>query len=299
MVTQLSDGRLKLDMKENLYGVMDSLFAVGDGRVDMGGTLVPPINATYPLIDFGGLPGFFNGGVAAGSEWTYALLDPRMRKIMDGYTREAGFLIVTGISAESAHGFWGNKKLEKLEDFKGVKSRTGGLAQTLALQAVDASPLTISLQEIEQALTRGTVDFILTNLNYGSQRGLEDISEYVNQWPNFGTIFARIIAVNAKAYDALPPDLQWALMEAGRQATLGGAMVIEEVVRDYTAFIESNGKTEIIYPSDAEVNRAAALMDEPIRQWIEKMGPLAPQVIKIAAEYATGPAVEKTLSLLP
>lgn len=294
-VTQLSGGRIKLDSRENLYSVTDTIFAAGDGRADLTNQLIPPINATYPLLDFGGLPGFFSGGVNAGSEWANALVDPRMRDVLNQYTRPAGFIVLGGMGAEGAYAFWGNKMITKVDDFKGAKIRTGGLAQTLSLRAVGASPLTIAAQELADALVRGTVDLSLTNLNHGQLTGLEDICKYISQWENFGIQFGRIVVINAKKFDSLPADLQKALLEAGRLHTLGSGMVVEQVVRDYEAMIKGKNKTQIYYPPKEELAKAAALMEGPIKEWLNKMGPLAPQVVKIAADYAKGPARDVVL----
>jgi TRAP-type C4-dicarboxylate transport system substrate-binding protein len=58
-VTKHTNGMIKLDNKEKLYGLMESIFAIGDGRVQMGSQSVPAATGTYPLLDFGGIPGLF------------------------------------------------------------------------------------------------------------------------------------------------------------------------------------------------------------------------------------------------
>ena len=56
LVTQHTGGTVKLDIKEKLFGIMDSAYAIGDGRVMMGTQSVPAASGTYPLLDFGGIP---------------------------------------------------------------------------------------------------------------------------------------------------------------------------------------------------------------------------------------------------
>jgi len=289
LVTYYSNGRISLDIKENLYGTMDSAFAAGDGRIDITNQLVPPINGTYPLIDFGGLPGLFGDAPNTGYEWSEALIDPRMLDVLNSYSREGGFVIIGGVPSEATHGIWGNKAITKVSDFQGLKCRTGGLSQTLAMKAIGGSPITISAQELEEALSRGTVDAILTNLNYGAQRGLYDLCSHVCQWGNFSTIFSGIIIVNADKYDSLPLDLQQALMMAGNQIARECSFTIEQVMYIYPKLIKDTG-TEIVYPDKAELAKAAALMEEPLKEWLKQMGPLAPQVVNIALDYATGPS---------
>ena len=57
LVTQHTNGSVKLDIKEKLFGIMDSAYAIGDGRVQMGTQSIPAASGTYPLLDFGGIPG--------------------------------------------------------------------------------------------------------------------------------------------------------------------------------------------------------------------------------------------------
>src|SRR4051812_45259700 len=60
LVAQHTKGTVKLDIKEKLFGLMDSAYAIGDGRVMMGTQSIPAASGTYPLLDFGGIPGLFS-----------------------------------------------------------------------------------------------------------------------------------------------------------------------------------------------------------------------------------------------
>ena len=55
---------------------MDSAYAIGDGRVMMGTQSVPAASGTYPLLDFGGIPGLFSDMPNGATEYANALLDP-------------------------------------------------------------------------------------------------------------------------------------------------------------------------------------------------------------------------------
>ena len=79
LVTQYTNGTVKLDIKEKLFSIMDSAFAVGDGRVLMGTQSIAAASGTYPLLDFGGIPGLFSEIPNGATEYANALLDPRAR----------------------------------------------------------------------------------------------------------------------------------------------------------------------------------------------------------------------------
>ena len=64
-----------------------SAFAIGDGRVQMGNQSIPAASGTYPLLDFGGIPGLFSAMPEGAVEYANAFLDPKMMASMSGVGR--------------------------------------------------------------------------------------------------------------------------------------------------------------------------------------------------------------------
>jgi TRAP-type C4-dicarboxylate transport system substrate-binding protein len=290
LVTQHTNGSVKLDIKEKLFGLMDSAFAIGDGRVLMGTQSIPAASGTYPLLDFGGIPGLFSAMPDGAVEYANALHDPKMMDVLDAYTKPAGFKILGAAVSLANNALWGNKPLKTLADFKGVKMRASGRTQTSALRAVGGSPVTLSMAEIEEALSRGTVDAIMTSKSFGAERGLMPMAKYVSIWP-ITPIFAQFVAINFKAWDKLDARQKEGLMRASAQLTREMPLALEQMDASYTLWIRS-AKTELVFPDEAEVKRAMAQMQPVVKDWLETAGPHAKDALRIAAQHAKGPSAE-------
>jgi TRAP-type C4-dicarboxylate transport system substrate-binding protein len=288
LVTQHTNGSVKLDIKEKLFGIMDSAYAIGDGRVMMGTQSVPAATGTYPLLDFGGIPGLFSEMPNGATEWANAFLDPKMMALWDSYSRPAGFKVLGAAVSLAQNALWGNKPIKTLADFKGVKMRASGRTQTSALRDVGGSPLTLSMAEIEEALSRGTVDAIMTSKSFGAERGLTQLAKYVSIWP-ISPIFPQIVAINFKAWDKLTPQQKDGLLRASAQLTREMPLALEQMDISYTLWIRST-KTEMVVPDDAEVKKAMGLMQPAVKEWIDTAGPHAKDVLRIASQYAKGPS---------
>lgn len=296
LLTRYSDGLLKLDYKEKLFGLFESVFAVGDGRIDMGTQSIPPVSGTYPLLDYGSIPGFIADVPDSGYEWAESFLDPRMMEIWDKYTRPDGFKIIGGSISDSSNIQWSNIAFRTVEDFKGVKVRTSGKTQTSALAALGASPVTLSMAEVEEALVRGTVDSVTTGKAYGSRKGLLKIVKYASVWP-ITPVFSGIFAVNVKVWDNLDPFFQEALLKAAAQMTREAAAAVEQAHIDYTLWIQAS-ECELVIPEKGEVEKGMALMGPVVEEWIGFSGPLAKDVLRVASDYATGPIAELAKSII-
>lgn len=297
LVTQHTKGAVKLDIKEGLIGPTESLMAISDGRVDMGGQLTALASATYPLIDFGAMPGFITTGPGVGYEWAGALLDPRMKKIMEEYSRPKGFIILGASPALAANAIYGNKPIKTLADFKGKKIRGGGVILTKELEAFGAKAVSISTAEVEEALMRGTVDAVHTTLNFGQEHRFFEVTKYINIWP-FSQPYAMLISINAKKFDSLPKKIQEGLRAAGEQITWEIASVCEQQEKTYTIWAESSKSAEVVYADPAEVKKAAERMVPVIEFWLKMAGPQGAEVLRIAADYATGPSVPQVKALI-
>jgi TRAP-type C4-dicarboxylate transport system substrate-binding protein len=288
LVTKHTKGMVKLDIKEKLYGLMDSAFAIGDGRIQMGTQSIPAATGTYPLLDFGGIPGFFSDPPYGAYQWAEAFVDPQMMAIWDKYTQKAGFKVLGASISIANNVLWGSKVVKTLPDFKGIKVRASGRTQTSALKALGASPITLSMAEVEDALVRGTVDAICTSKSYGSERGLIDLSKYASVWP-VTPVFSQFIAVNAKVWDKLPPAIQQGLMRAGSELTREMAPVVEQMEISYTLWIRSS-KCQLVVPEPPEVKKAMELMKPVVKEWLDTAGPFGKEVLGVGLKYANGPS---------
>ena len=298
LVTEHSMGMLKLDIKDKLYGLGDSALAVGDGRVDSGTQSVAAATGTYPLFDFGTLPGFIAKTPPGNYEYAGAFNDPRMREVFDKYTIPEGFKVIASSQGAAGNDIqWGSKPVRTLEDFNGLKTRTSGRTQTMILEALGASPVTLSTAEVEEALRRGTVDAITTAISYGVERGLMDICDYASRWPT-SEIFAMLAVVNADTFNNLDPYYQEALLKAGEQLTWEMTVYAEGAYLTYQHVLRSSGSTEYIIPEDSEIEKAMALMGPVFEDWMEVSGPFSKDVLRIASDYATGPSADLVKSIL-
>jgi TRAP-type C4-dicarboxylate transport system substrate-binding protein len=254
----------------------------------MGTQSIPAATGTYPLLDFGGIPGFFSDPPHGAYQWAEAFLDRDMMAIWDKFAKPAGFKILGSSISAANNALWGNKPIKTLEDFKGVKTRASGRTQTTTLKTLGASPITLSMAEVEDALLRGTVDAIATSKNYGAERGLIDLTKYTSVWP-ITPVFAQFIAINAKTWDNLHPFLKEGLLKAGAQVTREMTTVVEQMEVSYTLWIRSS-KNQLIIPEEAEVKKGMNLMRPVVKEWLDTAGPYGKEVLRIGLKYAKGPS---------
>jgi len=120
-----------------------------------GNQSIPAATGTYPLLDFGGIPGLFAGPPDGAYQWAEAFMDPKMMAIWDKYSKPAGFKVLGSIISLANDGLWGKKEIKTLADFKGSKRGPPAHAD-FGLKALGGSPITLSMAEVEDALYRGT-----------------------------------------------------------------------------------------------------------------------------------------------
>lgn len=287
-------GRIKFDIKDKLYTGIEAVTAIADGRIDAGNHLTPWISGTYPLGDYGTLPGLFATFPDSLSEWDRAQSDPRMQAILDKYYRESD-LVEVGNILTVPQVLWAQKPVRTVEDWQGLKMRASGVTQHGTAKALGGAPITLSVAEIEEAVAKGTVDAIITDLPYGLQRGLSDIISYLNQW-EVSPVFSGSVFINAEVFDSLPKDLQDAIKRAGAELRAECVLVGEQ--QGLVAFLWlRTTKCELVYPDPGELDKMAQLLKPVYEEWLENAGPYGPEVLAIASEYGTGPAAEMAAEL--
>ena len=108
------------------------------------------------------------------------------------------------------------KPINSAEDFKGTKMRAYNPATTKIATMLGASPVTIQLPELGQALATGAANNFLTSSASGADGKLYEQVKYF--YPVNGWLPRNVTAVSQKAFDALDKATQDAVLKAAADA---------------------------------------------------------------------------------
>ncbi|MCR8551111.1 TRAP transporter substrate-binding protein DctP [Salipiger sp. P9] len=125
--------------------------------------------------------------------------------------RPLSYFMMPGFSIHS------RDPIRALADFKGKKLRPTGGVQEMSLDKLDAVGIKIPGIESFNSLTRGTIDGVMMSFFGAQDFELETATDYsLTGYPmGAGAIF---VMVSDKTFEALPADVQAAMVDAGRYA---------------------------------------------------------------------------------
>ncbi len=161
------------------------------------------------------------------------------------------------------------KPINTADDFKGTKMRAYNPATTKIAQMLGASPVTIQLPELGQALATGAASNFLTSSASGADGKLYEQVKYfypVNAW-----LPRNVTAVNQKSFDALDKATQDAVMKAAADAEARGWKASEKVDEDSIAILKANGVT-IAQPSESVKAALQKIGDTMTDEWLASAG---------------------------
>jgi len=106
-------------------------------------------------------------------------------------------------------GLRGNKPINSLEDFKGLKVRMSGAIQGMVLKDIGASQVMLAGGEVYQALEKGVIDageFSGPGIDWGMS--FQEVTTYwaAPGWHQPGTVLG--VMINKKEWDKLTPNTQ-------------------------------------------------------------------------------------------
>ena len=223
-VEEMSGGRLKIDLYSagELVPPFEIFDSVRVGVLDAGHTwggyqigkfpAVTLMAATPAFFDFKGYLAWMHAG---GGKELYQEI----------YGDQVVVYPVAMTDAES--GGWANKKIEKLEDFKGLKYRTA-LIWGQILSEIGASVVTLPAGDIVPSLQRGTLDaaeFATPVLDL--PLGFHEVAKYQYYPGLHQMVCIHELIVNPKKWEALPADLK-AIVRRAADAS---------ITRAYAAFL--------------------------------------------------------------
>ncbi len=214
-IERLSGGRMKIDLYS--AGEIVPAFEVYDsvrmGTLDAGHTWAGLAIGKFPALTFfGATPAFCD--LLGYFTWMYAGGGKELWQEVYGdsvVVFPAGMLWAEG-------GGWANKKIQKIEDFKGLKYRTV-LIWGQILSDIGASVMSLAPGDIVPSLQRGTIDAgEFSTPATDIPIGFHEVAKYC-YFPGLHQIagFLELI-INPKKWQALPDDLKEVVIAASDMA---------------------------------------------------------------------------------
>lgn len=161
------------------------------------------------------------------------------------------------------------KAINSAEDFKGTKMRAYNPATTKIAQMLGASPVTIQLPELSQALATGAAQNFLTSSASGADGKLYEQAKFF--YPVNGWLPCNVTAVSQKAFDALDKATQDAVLKAAAMAEARGWAKSEQVNTDSINVLRTNGMT-IAEPSASVTAALGAIGKQMTADWAKAAG---------------------------
>lgn len=250
-----TQGRVKMTVYPGTLGTAGELIGnVQKGVADIG-VVFPSFSAgQLPMWDVFGVPLLFGPGPSV----HYVSWD----LYYQGYLDIKDTKVIAMVAAEAVR-FVSNKKVNTLEDFKGIVVRDFGGAWTEGAKLLGMSPTTIPAAELYGAFQQHIVDAALLGIGLATANRLNEVAKYV-MWNDFGQSCIPTI-MNLNRWNSLPADVQ---------------MIMEELNREYNyrlqdSFCQSDqpdtiqkAGMEVYKLGPAEFSRVASVLTPLLDKWV-------------------------------
>ncbi|HEX6980603.1 MAG TPA: TRAP transporter substrate-binding protein [Alphaproteobacteria bacterium] len=199
--------------------------------------------------------------------WNKVLDEDVLKPIADEIAEKADVMLI-GYAGGGVRNIFANKPVHNMEDIKGLKIRVQGApiwSRTFA--AAGMSPTVIAYNEIYNAIQNGVI-----SAGENEAAGVEQMKFY-EVGPNLAltehAITIRPLCFSAKTFKQLPPDLQQAILRAGKEAGAYGRQIESSEDAAKLDALEKAGKLKRIpFEGRAEMKK---LVDPVIQAYAKEI----------------------------
>lgn len=224
--------------------------AVAKGIADLANVLPGNTTGRFPLSEVLELPVGFPNSVTGSKIMNefYHKFQPKewnKVKILWWHSQGPGFVCMK------------NKPIYKLEDLKGIKTRTPS-GNIPFYKALGGAPVSMPMPEVYEALSKGIVDGITGAYEALESRRTGEFIKYVteNRLTSYTSSF--VLAMNKRRWDSLPADIQQIIDQMSKEYIEKSGIAWDRADQSGWKFVEKRGAKKIILSKEEE------------QRWIEK-----------------------------
>lgn len=263
-IEKRTDGKVKVEYfpGQTLTKAKNVYDGVVQGLSDVGMSVLGYTRGRFPIMEVVDLPlGYRNGPAATKVANTVynkfkdkALTDT---KVMYLHAHGPGLLFTKG------------KKVEKLEDMKGVKIRSHGTSAKV-VEALGGTPVAMPMPETYQSLQKGVVDGAVYPMEANKGWKLGEVIDYATlDYPAaYTTTF--FVVMNKEKWDSLPDDVKKTIDEINKEWIIKHGKAWDEADKEGLEFIKSKNR-EIIELSPEQAEKWKAAVKPVLEQYVAEM----------------------------
>lgn len=222
-VEAASDGKITFNVTHGggLLSHSDMMDGVGNGLADMGSTQLSVDPSAFPMWSLSGIHDPVVGTRLSAYEET--MVTRLMMDAVPSLAEELGRanLHMLFAIASPAHNLIMAKPITGLADLKGLQIRTYGSYMPKLFEAIGATPVNISPDELYTALDRGVVDGAYTQASYLRDIGAHEVTKqwmYVGEGTTPPLTVGYHSTINLDVWEGLSNETKGILMTAARDA---------------------------------------------------------------------------------
>ena len=243
--------------KNSELGLEKDYFAYMNQGISVDYAIVSPAHmSTFsraaPMID---MPFLFRDL----DHWNKALDQDLLKPIADEIAQKADVMLI-GYAGGGIRNIFANKPVPSLKDMKGLKIRVQGApiwSRTFA--AIGMAPTVIAYNEVYNAIQNGVIQAGENEAAGVEQMKFYEVGPYLNLTQHAITI--RPLCVSGKSFKKMAPDLQAAVLKAGKEAGAYGRQIESSEDQQKVDKLAKEGRLKPIAFADREEMKKLA---EPV-----------------------------------
>lgn len=263
-VERASQGELRIEIHPNnsLFKLAEISQAVQQGRAQAGETIMTNLVGEMPIAGADAVPFVARTYADARRLWDL------QRPLIENHLAQRGLKALYAVPWPP-QGLFSTEPVKSSADFKGKRMRTYNPATVRIAELLGATPLDVPMVEVNQALSSGRLDSMITSALTGVENqvwGQIHFYYSVNAW-----FPKNIVLVNQKAYDALPVAVRQQVAQAAVDAERRGWTMSESTAQESVAELQRKG-IKVDRPTaelDTELKR---LGERFSREWVHSVG---------------------------
>ena len=176
-----------------------------------------------------------------------------------------------------AQGLYTKNEVKTAADLAGLRFRAYNAALEEFATLAKAAPVQVEAPDIPQAFATGQVQAMITSPSTGANSKAWDFVTYytaINAW-----VPKNIVVVNKAAFDALPANVQKAVLDAAAKAEKRGWDMSKAEAAAKTKIMADNGM-KIVQPSPELMKGLREIGGKMLDHWKAKASPEALEILK-------------------